>query len=291
MNSKSEKYAIFWQKNIRKFNAQNKYKINRLADKDMKSYKTFVVGNDPSMKCLDSYKENEKFALIGTSGLRSISLACKIGDKNIIPKIFIIDNSYQVMEFWYKFREIAYDKDKKSEENFIDSVMEFLEDNSDLYRNITAFNYEGKNPEVKYLNPNPLTFINGLIKLYGHDRIIKVISNVSLINQSWEDPLVLVKIKNILNYTQIYNIYVYPSNIVHCVNKNTQKNILNNIDKISPKLSIHTDRCEEHGIPENVFCFENNNSTFVQNSLFSKTTCKPQSLSDISERKNETYTF
>jgi CheY-like chemotaxis protein len=70
-------------------------------------YPAFVVGNDPVMpKELDTFHEaKEQIALIATSGLRAISLACKLGNKENTPKIILVDNSMQVIEFWREMKK------------------------------------------------------------------------------------------------------------------------------------------------------------------------------------------
>ena len=54
-------------------------------------YRLRVRGNDPEISNLPNHSSNDKIMLVGTSGLRTLNVACQLGSSN--PKIFLIDNS------------------------------------------------------------------------------------------------------------------------------------------------------------------------------------------------------
>src|SRR5437868_1656342 len=72
----------------------------------------FVAGNDPYMPPeLHAYCEaDEKIALVATSGMRAVSLACTLGNQQQMPKIILIDYSYRVISFWKKMRDFMADE-------------------------------------------------------------------------------------------------------------------------------------------------------------------------------------
>ncbi len=289
---KSEKAAVVIQKNIRGFFARKKYRINHLARNQQTNYLTFVVGNDPFMpEELGRYNEpDKKIALIATSGLRAVSLACKLGNKNNTPKIILIDNSAEVYEFWYKIREFVkkpVDGQTVDEASnlFLKNLPTFLNENKSLYRELPDDACVNENSEVKYLNQNINIYFSALIKKYGYEYVQSVIAHTSLIKQSWANADVFAKVKNILAYHKIDNVFMYPSNILDCIDDvHVQNEILENIAKINPTLTIYSDRCRVHGYPEKIFLMENSRPDVVRKTIFLPTTCedKEVQLSDLS---------
>lgn len=268
--SDAEKAALNIQAIYRGRQARQKYQIKPLQTSELNSYATFIVGNDPVMKALGSYSntDNSKIAFIGTSGVRSISLACKIaGCKDIVPKIIMIDNSLEVIQFWRNMRHFIRGK---TEQKFLEQFPHFLSRNHALYRDIDAYALKKHNTkDVTYLNQNPHNFFKALIKKYGFDYIAKTICHAAVIPQSWTNSDVFIKIKNILSYQKINKIYMYPSNIATCIkDEKLRAKMLKNIETFAPTLAIHTDCCELHEIPENVYLLENNNSQHASATLF-----------------------
>lgn len=71
-----------------------------------------------------------------------------------------------------------------------------------------------------------------------------IIIHTSFISQSWADESTFTKVKNILDFLKIENVYTYPSNIAGFLeNDKLCDQVLNNIKKINPKLAIHTNYC------------------------------------------------
>lgn len=238
------------QSAVRGFLARKNYRISQLPEKDKVSYKVLITGNDPVIEGLPQHAKEEQIALIGTSGMRSLEIACQLSSGT--PKLIIIDNSKQVTEFWRKARELICKADSK--ESYLSSLSYYVE--------ISKCDRQGlKVEEFKYLEE--------LFETYGFDRLKKIISSVTVLTQSWADKDTLFKVKNILALTNIKTIYAYPSNIVAYIHEEgkieSAQDVLKNIEILNPNLAIHTDFvC---GRPENVIITENHNPSYVSGQL------------------------
>jgi hypothetical protein len=265
--------AVTLQKHFRGFITRKKYGIHQLPTKKLTRHPTFVVGNDPAMPSgLERFQEqHDKIALLATSGIRTVSLACKLGNSKNIPKIILIDNSKLVYEFWHALREFTKDPDKAgTSELFFQHLPSFLNDHKHLYRQAADNELTVKNsPQVKYLNQNIKIHLNTLFTAFGYDYVRAVILHTTLIKQTWADSETFVKLKNILNYHNIKVTYIYVSNIVASIpDTQVQDQILENIKNMMPFLSIHTNYCQMHGLPEKVSVFRNQNPTGIKNTIF-----------------------
>ena len=121
--------VITIQSIMRSIHIQNKYKINQLTAENSTDYSTFVIGNDPKMPAeLNNYHEfSDKIALVATSGMRAVSLACKLGNSVQTPKIILVDNSLQVIAFWKAMQIFMQDEHQTVTENlFKENFPKFL---------------------------------------------------------------------------------------------------------------------------------------------------------------------
>jgi hypothetical protein len=279
------------QATVRGFLDRQKFNIKPLKNNELKDYPTFAVGNDPQMpKELDQYHNpNEPIALIATSGMRPVSLACKLGNSNHIPKIILVDNSKDVIAFWHAMRDFIEDNTKSgTKELFSKHFPDFLKNNQHLYRNFSDENYKKYcTDKVKYLNQNVDVFFKALIKKYGYDYVRNVIKHTSIIPQSWADSNTFVKIKNILTHLGINQIYLYPSNIVACVkDEKIQNQILENIYKMAPVLSIHTMNSRIFIPPDQVILIKNNEPKVVFAQFFKSTQTTHSKMLDLNDLIN-----
>lgn len=268
-----EKAATTIQKHFRGFLARKKYAIQHLEPQYQTNHPTFVVGNDPAIPgSISKLQETEeKIAVIATSGLRAVSIACKLGNEKNTPKIILIDNSTLVYQFWYALRNFLQDDKKAGDSSlFFQHLPNFLEENKHLYvkvkdQELSKYNSRG----VQYLNQNITVHFNTLFQFFGYDYVRGVIRHASLIKQSWANTATFVKIKNILNYHDVKKVCMYPSNIVATIsNPTVQNSILENIQTFIPLLSIHTDYCQIHGYPEKISLFRNQKPEHVKKSIF-----------------------
>jgi hypothetical protein len=257
-----EEAAIVLQKHFRGRQARKKYKLNQIPSREQALYRAFVVGNGPVIVGLDKFKSKEKIALVALSGMRSISIACELGDSQHIPKIFLIDNSWQVIQLWKKIQAFATQHDNAK--TFIHDLKKFMRDNEGLCRGMKGF--ENLNlPGVKYLDQNVQKYFEQLFSIYGFDYVKAIVLHTSIIAQSWADPDVFNKVTNILSELDIKDVYVYASDIVMLVDDVEDRNqILSNIESLNPVLSIHHDCCEFHNIPEKVYLLTNQNPDYVK---------------------------
>lgn len=279
-NAESLDAAKKLQSFVRGSEIRNKLVINPLSNHQLEDYPAFVIGNDPMMpKELDSHAEaKEKIGVVATSGLRAVSLACKLGNQNSTPKIFIVDNSLQVVSLWKAMREFFADVSKTGTADLLfANLPTFLDQNKTLYRDFEPDQFKPHcTKTLKYLSQDINGFFKALISKYGFDYVKKVILHTSIIQQSWADTDTFQKIKNLTTYLKIDKIYMYPSNIVACIDDiNTQMRVLNNIKLVSPILSIHTNVCDRHHKPEEVFLVTNQNPSAVASTLFSSKCLNP----------------
>mgnify|MGYP001208416521 FL=1 len=108
---KHVKTIITLQSFIRGYSTRKKYGIKHLPNSDLQDYKLFIKGNDPVISGLPKHPADEHIALIGTSGMRSLELACQLSDG--VPKLIILDNSKQVTDFWRMARDIMVNSDNQ----------------------------------------------------------------------------------------------------------------------------------------------------------------------------------
>ena len=283
-----EKKVITLQKYVRGFLARKQFGVKQLPKSQQENYEAFAVGNDPIISGLSTYQvKSGKTALIATSGLRAVELACELGNEKDTPKIIIVDNSKEVCEFWRRVRTLAKEVGKKSDKKtFLSELALLLEklgntSNSlhPIYRDLSDSNCF---PSDTYPDQNILRYVDGLINKFGYKYIVNVICQTTIIAQSWLNTEALIKIKNILTYQQISNVFMYPSNIPHCIaneeNEEKANEVLENIEKIHPTLSIYTDCCPMHHIPENVFLTTDCNADKTRQMLFgSSMSCQTSS--------------
>ena len=254
------------------------YRINPLSYDKCEFEHTFVVGNDPIMELdVEKYSEiTDKIAIVATSGLRVVSLACQLGNKEQLPKIILIDNSYCVVLFWKKLRELMRNDNKAANAELLKiHLPDFLNKHKNLYEDTSMYDFSnGHVNGIKYPAQYIPEFFDELIATHGYDYVRNVILHASVFMQDWADNNTFVKIKNILNLLGINRIYAYPSNIVHCNRtRDLEDQILENIASLFPTLAIHTDYCSTHLLPERIFYIEDQTPSKVSSTLFPFLAC------------------
>ncbi len=265
--------SIFRGASVRK-----KYKIENLSDEKKTDYDAFFVGNDLVIDDLKHYQQKEpsRFALIGTSVLGSVRNALSLlahqsyndekkANQNI-PKLIIIDNSRKVEQLWRNLQKFA--TEHPDPKKFLENLADFLSKNSKLYRNCDGYTFSSL---AEYHTQNIPAYFAELFKTYG-SIVLKVISSATFICQRWEDEKTFEKLKNVLTYLGIEEIYVYPSNIASSASSENIDVILNNIFKLRPKLSIHTGSPSLNGCPQRFFLLTENNPQQAKAKLLPKIT-------------------
>ena len=244
--SEEKKVAtITIQKHIRTYLAKKKYRVPHLSQHDMASYPAFVVGNDPIINGHEAYRMgNEKVALIATSGMRAVLLACDLGSFKKTPKILLVDNSIQVCEFWLAMRDFMQDENRAGTcEEFTRNIKTFLSSNHLLYRDIPDLALVSENTfEIHYPNQNIVKFFTDMFYKHGYENVRAVIKHASIIKQGWESEETFEVLRNILDFHEIEKVFAYPSNIIGCTqDKNKELVILQNIAKLRPVMTLHTE--------------------------------------------------
>lgn len=222
---------------VRAYLAMKKFGLKSLHPVQRTNYPAFYVGNDPDGLIIpDDVKANEAFAMIGTSCLRALDIAAKLcaNQTTFIPKIYLIDNSKNVVEFWVNIKEAF------SGSNSVFEVKDKIENKEEKFSSLF------KKDDVFFISLiNMMILIKKISSEYGFERLKKTVMNLSMVCQNWKAPIVFYKIKNICDLLNLKKIYVYASNIVSCLDPNdpeTETNIrkiLKNIESLGPVGSIH----------------------------------------------------
>lgn len=255
----------------RGFSTRTHFKISKLDSRFATDDKTFLVGNDPKILNLSAEASN-KIALIGTSGLRSLQLGLELSSSNGIPKIVIVDISSKVVEFWRKLRNESSALQNPTHSQFTQFFSNFIEKNKELYRDLPADIYTKKTAQNQiYENQDPILYFNRIVDVFGVDKVLAAIKNTSVLHQSWTNPEVFTKLRNILKLYNFDKIIAYSSNIAQCVTHSSAKDLCKSIENLSPSLSIFTDYCPEHHIPENFMLLEDTNALEIEEKILTST--------------------
>lgn len=285
-DDKADKATII-QRWWRGHQIRKKYGVTQLPTNALRSSRTFLVGNDPKIEELDKHTfGREKIALVGTSGLRSLSLALALSQSPTVPKIIIIDNAQEVVTFWRKLRGQVEESKFTDQAQFIEKFAQFLRENHELYNplppeRLLRFNTS----DFQYENQDPLLYVNQLITTYGLERVLNTIKYTSIFQQTWTDPSLFAKLKNICELNGIAKVVAYPSNIASCVVE-TDK-VFESIERLSPDLSILTDRCPVHELPEHVTLTKEKRAEELKTSLLEQSRAPSERVVVISPSRRD----
>jgi IQ calmodulin-binding motif len=277
--------ATLIQKHIRGFFCRKQFQIPQLKKNELTDIYTFVIGNDPDIKEIEHHiKPDEKSALIGTSGLRALSLACRLSSTPSNAKLIIIDNSKFVVDFWRKLRALVETSSFNEKSHFLAQFTAFLKTNEEL---IALFSHDylmpaSKESKIDYLSQDPIKFMDKLIDKHGINNVMSMIKNSTILASSWTDSKLFYKLKNILALNGVKHTFVYPSNIAHCIpfdEPQLLQQFFRNLETINPKLSIHTDLCDYHVLPERVILSSETNT--LKSTLFPDLPLCPAALKEI----------
>lgn len=236
-----EQAAIKIQSHIRGFFARKKYAYHPLLIEQQGDYNTNVPGNDPDIKTIPKHRSSIQIALVATSGVRAVHIACELGGK--LPKIFLVDNSRHVISYW----------------RYIQSEMQTATNQNEFFDALTAYatrcvpqcDIEESMMRSRQLRED-IQYYTFLFETYGFLSCKRVILNAAVIPQSWDDKATFQKIKNICAYLGYDKLYAYPSNIVaYLYKKNlltSARSVLENIQLLNPSLAFHSDlQASDHG--------------------------------------------
>lgn len=257
-----EQSTLKIQSFFRGYRARKNHGFKLLPDEKRQQYKAFVVGNDPVFTGINRLVKEEKelnpFAVVGTSVLRGLDIAMEIRKGKFsydektsnsgLPKLIIVDNSREVNAFWRNLRKFV-SQQNSDQKQFLENLPVFLKENEKLYRKVADNALE--NEEVTYPNQNIVLYFENLLKSYGSD-VLRVISSTTILAQDWKDTKFFNKLKNVLDYLQIKDVYIYPSNIAsYTTSFEDRQTVLQNVDIFKPKLSIYSDLSFSYEMPRN----------------------------------------
>lgn len=262
---KIDQAATKIQAHVRGFFAKKKYKYHSLSKDQLRSYNTNVPGNDPNILNLPRHHFNTQVALVATSGVRSVHIACELGGK--LPKIFLIDNSRHVIDYWH----------------YIQREMKTANNKSEFFAALTAYTLRCAEPQdivevlVRHKElKEDIRYYAFLFENYEFSRCKSIILNTSVIPQSWEDESTFRKIKHTCSHLRYDKLYAYASNIASYLHIKGQsasaRKVLENIQLLEPDLAIHSDLVpSNHGpcchSPMKIVIVKNHKINFVTHKL------------------------
>lgn len=228
------------------FRTRQQYAINPLPMTELFNYRAFMVGNMPKVDLSAHAIKDKKIALVGNSMLRSLQLILSLSEGGPVPKLIIVENSYQVITLWRKIRTMTENLDKKpTEEQAISAFCQLLQPNQTLYRQIAPFRYQRNEKSGRQYYPQlPGGLFRGLIQRYGLMRVIHTIRHATIIQQSWADKQLFPKLRNILKHNGIEHVVGFPSNIASIIVRqhngpcDAADQVFKNLESLNPTLSI-----------------------------------------------------
>ncbi len=257
LNFNLTRFTGEWARNSQKFN-----------------FTIFATGNDPELTNLASHRapNNGQIAIVGTSGLRILSIACELNMNARIPKVIIIDNEKDVYLFWNSIRYLA--AISTSDIAFLKNIQEHFKNDKKIHVGSTKI----KSNQID--NGNPKIFLEKLINKFSFNYVKSIILATAVIKQSWADAKTVTSIGNILKHEGIEIVYAYLSNIISCVSSANRTTILENIARLNPVMAIHTDLCPTHHVPKKVYYVTDHRPGAVMQQIMQSQTL---SLNDLSQ--------
>ncbi len=245
--------------------------LRRLKPSSSTDYAVRVVGNDPFFQIPNPIKTDQPSVVVATSGARVLQLACELRKSNAapIPKIFLVDNSDKVIEFWKQLKIIfakykTYDAKHSSAfwwwltgySSCSGDLLALLK-NSKLCGDFLEVDKNADNVKLPYLSQqNTLSFFESLIKKYSYATVRDMVNEVELVKQPWENKKPFECIRQFCQDNGINNIMVYASNIVGYLQYfklyKAANHVRENIELLQPTSIIHTDDCYD-GLPRSVY--------------------------------------
>jgi hypothetical protein len=197
------------------------------------NYKAHPVGVPSAIpeKQRDMIKRHGKFILLGTSGLTNLVIACACTKDieynvrvNLTPKLFIVDNSIYVQQFWFVMKEIVEKcntlADLKTRLNeSIDKLKECC--NPNFFNNHdTIINFIQKIIDDNKTDHEDEEFLFTYIK--------NIILQTTVICDDMQNPVVFSYINQMNN--ENLPVFAYASNIIEFISTE-QYNFLSNVYK------------------------------------------------------------
>ncbi len=248
----SKRAAIKIQSLFRGYSARRRFAIKPLEEKEASISGAFCTGNDPDNLLVPAQLKSDKpFALVGTSGARSLDIALSFCAENttFIPKIYIVDRSINVKAFWSILQRCFA---KAADLEAVKANIILSQDN--FAKVITCCPCHSL--------PALVTLLAGLEQGFSFDRLKAMVMNVSMILGDWADPILFTKLKNICDASGFEAVYAYSSNIVSCsdfgdfAEEKCVAAILNNIKTLNPKASVYSNRDKDKRRPTKIFCYQ-----------------------------------
>ncbi len=239
-NSGKIEAAILIQRFIRGYLSRRKFKLKDNQSLLQKDKKIFLTGNDPKFIGLEKFKLKDKRAfVVGTSCLRSLSVALRLGDSLKPPQLIIIDHSPMVVKFWRLLK--AFTRTKDNERRFLDAFPAFLEVNKFSRGGVQVWQGAVLGALADYPSFDPNLFFKNMLFSYNYKYLQKIVLNSRILLEDWQNLEVFSKLNNIFNEINLdrKNLFVYVSNIAG-VESVDQNKVLQNIHLLRSRMAIFT---------------------------------------------------
>ncbi|MCX7125932.1 MAG: hypothetical protein NTU49_09420 [Gammaproteobacteria bacterium] len=203
-----------------------RFSTEELDELSITKYRAQYAGNDPfNLQIPGQAKTRKPFVLVGTGCFRVIEIALTFceSDLSAIKKIYVIDNSVNVKNFWIQI-------------NAIFSALTNTAGIADLHDAL-------KNTSFPEAGDDRINYLLGLIESILNDERVKTVSNlkelvsrVQFISQSWtSNSLFCNQLKTYCVDQSGWQVYVYTSNIFAMLVSESERNALvRNICALAP---------------------------------------------------------
>lgn len=203
-----------------------------------------LKGNDPHIN-VDQYSGVGKgdFVFIGPSFLRSLLLCLQIATNEvnpdvIIPRLMIIDRNHFIISCWQALKNNL----TQILSGDFSSIYTLVKSQLKEYPKINSAYLEHPDDVLFGLIKRDLIQIVHDLRKFNFNLIQSAVRNSVVLCADWSDSSLFSKVRKLLDETGLLNRILYPSNIIECTfeEPDEQRIILENIQLLSPILSIHT---------------------------------------------------
>lgn len=233
--------------------ARQQHKVPRTAHAT--AHATYVVGNEPDFT--SNIKFEGHFALVGTSAMRILKIAMELAaspEKSTgyehTPKLFLVDNSANVVEFWALMKKAFSDAQDikafwgkmRASKHLINAVsLQYDCQNDNIYRMLILMcHMTGDNPrDLSGGSQARFLFLKTAVE------------KMTVICHDWANPDVFKYIRDKID--PHVPVMVYPSNIWECSSPSSASNkfdipdrIVQNYLQLRPTLTIHTRTSQDY---------------------------------------------
>ena len=215
------------------------------------SHLSFIKSDGPDISGIEQYQahKSEQFILLAPYSFTSIEVACVMNQNTSQPlRLIFLGSNDNALIFWNLIRLffIAHDS-----ANNLDELERLVIGQKNLFLNSNQ--QDGHTEQLLFIH---LKYIIKIIEQYEYKYIRRIIINATYYKHDWTNPAIFQKILD-NTHPDRRNFYVYAANIVSKSQENEAKLILDNIEILKPKLSIHSNQGIFMDSPTKILFFKN----------------------------------